>query len=404
MAVLRRRSLKYVVLGQFISTTADSALLLVAIAVVVGAQEQAWLVPALRILFYLTFVLLSPFAGAVADAWHKKSLLFCIGVLKAIGCLLMMVGVTPLVAYTMIAVGSAMHGPARYGMLAEISLSDELTAANAWMEIASISGLLIGTVWGGLLLQGFGSLPISSGSALLNAVITLGMSYIAASVCILPARVLGRVRATSLVSLGAIREDFARGVRELWNDPVARVSLAATSLFWGSAAVLQFIVLGWGVNHLGLTLATAAMLQGVVAAGVILGAAAAGRWVPDHRSLSVLPLGLALGVCLMVMTSLSSVTKASAFLLAFGVLSGLLLVPMNSLLQKRGGSMARPGRTLGVQNFVENLSALFAITAYGGAVSLGMTVSNTAVILGAFLTVAMMYTLALSRRLVKDPA
>ena len=59
------------------------------------------------------------------------------------------------------------------------------------------------------------------------------------------------------------------------------LSLAVTTLFWGVGATLQFAVLRWAQDHLGLPLDQAAYLQAAVAVGVVAGAArpAAGcRW------------------------------------------------------------------------------------------------------------------------------
>ena len=63
-----RRALGSVVSAQFFSTLADNALLFVAIGLLLERQAAAWMVPALRLFFYVSFVLLAAFGGAVADA------------------------------------------------------------------------------------------------------------------------------------------------------------------------------------------------------------------------------------------------------------------------------------------------------------------------------------------------
>ena len=65
----------------------------------------------------------------------------------------------------------------------------------------------------------------------------------------------------------------------MWNDKVGQISLAVTTLFWGAGATLQFIVLLWAQVHLNMTLDKAAMLQGIVAVGVILGSMIAGKLI-----------------------------------------------------------------------------------------------------------------------------
>ena len=62
----------YLVLGvQFLSTLADNAFLIVAIARVLELDGAAWLIPLLKISFTLFYVLLAPFVGPLADAFPK---------------------------------------------------------------------------------------------------------------------------------------------------------------------------------------------------------------------------------------------------------------------------------------------------------------------------------------------
>ena len=71
--------------------------------------------------------------------------------------------------------------------------------------------------------------------------------------------------------------DFARCNATLWKDKLGQISLAVTTLFWGAGATLQFIVLKWAEKSLHMPLDKAAILQGVVAVGVAIGAVAAAR-------------------------------------------------------------------------------------------------------------------------------
>ncbi len=74
--------------------------------------------------------------------------------------------------------------------------------------------------------------------------------------------------------------DFAHCFATLWRDQLGQISLAVTTLFWGAGATLQFIVLEWARHALDLPLNQAAMLQGVVALGIAVGAVLAARVVP----------------------------------------------------------------------------------------------------------------------------
>jgi len=80
----------------------------------------------------------------------------------------------------------------------------------------------------------------------------------------------------------------------LWRDKLGQISLAVTTLFWGAGATLQFIVLKWAEQVLGLDLSRAAILQAIVAVGIAVGAVYAAASVSLKRSLGVLPVGIAM--------------------------------------------------------------------------------------------------------------
>ncbi len=71
--------------------------------------------------------------------------------------------------------------------------------------------------------------------------------------------------------------NFGKYCSLLWHDKLGQISLSVTTLFWGAGATLQFLVLAWANSNLGLDLSKAAILQGVVAIGIAIGAVFSGR-------------------------------------------------------------------------------------------------------------------------------
>jgi hypothetical protein len=97
---------------------------------------------------------------------------------------------------------------------------------------------------------------------------------------------------------------------------------------------------------------------------------------------SVMPLGIAMGVLMILMNFIGNVWVAAPFLVLLGAIGGFMVVPMNALLQHRGHNLMGAGRSIAVQNFNEQacilglgafyslsaglgLSAFAAITAFG---------------------------------------
>jgi len=90
----------------------------------------------------------------------------------------------------------------------------------------------------------------------------------------------------------------------------------------------------------------------------------AGRYFKLHSAKQALPWGLSLAVLLPIVAMTTHIALAIPLLLCAGAAGGMLLVPMNALLQHRGRQVLSPGRSIAVQGFNENLSVLVLLSAY----------------------------------------
>ena len=176
--------------------------------------------------------------------------------------------------------------------------------------------------------------------------------------------------------------DFANCSATLWRDKLGQISLAVTTLFWGAGATLQFIVLKWAERSLQMPLDKATSLIGVVAIGVAVGAAMAAKLIPLRKSLTVIPMGIIMGLVVTSMVFVTSVTVAYPLLALIGFLSGFFVVPMNALLQHRGHVLMSAGHSIAVQNFNENLSILVMLAAYAIMITLNLDLNIIIVIFG----------------------
>jgi hypothetical protein len=179
-------------------------------------------------------------------------------------------------------------------------------------------------------------------------------------------------------------KDFTRCVGHLWRDRLGQISLAVTTLFWGAGATLQFIVIEWARAALGFDLSKAAILQGVTAVGIAIGAVLASLWVALDRSVRVIPLGIAMGLIVIVMIFVSQVWLAVSLMVVIGGLAGFFVVPMNALLQHRGHHLVGAGRSIAVQNFNENSSILVMIALYSLLLNVGYSIYTVIAVFGLF--------------------
>ena len=381
--------------AQFFSSLADNALLIVAISVLASVQSPEWMTPMLKLFFVLSYVVLAPFVGAFADAYPKGRVMFITNLVKIVGCLLMFFSVHPLLAYAVVGFGAAAYSPAKYGILTELLPAEKLVMANGWIEGLTVLSIILGTVLGGALVSAkfaaviTSSLPFESLQIGLTLEIALGivmLSYLLAALFNLKIPNTNAHYPRQEHGPWKLVLDFSHCFVTLWRDRLGQISLAVTSLFWGAGATLQFIVLKWAEKALSMPLAQAAVLQGVVAFGVAFGAMAAARRIPLKKSLTVMPMGFAMGIIVCVMTLVQSLPLAYPLLVLIGALSGYFVVPMNALLQHRGHVLMSAGHSIAVQNFSENLSILLMLGLYALLVKLDLSIYIVIVLFGGFVS------------------
>ncbi|TQK10890.1 lysophospholipid transporter LplT [Herbaspirillum sp. SJZ107] len=386
-----KRGFYTIMAAQFFSSLADSALIIVAIGLLTAMKAPPSLTPLLKLSFVLFYVLLAPFVGAFADAWLKGRVMFIANFIKVLGCSLIFFGVHPLLVCAVVGFGAAVYSPAKYGILTELLPPEKLVVANAWVEGLTVLSIILGTVMGGALVSPTGiSWLLGLGAPLLD---TPGNAQLSVLIAVYAVAAIFNLR---IPDTGARYEhqernpvqliaDFANCSATLWKDKLGQVSLAMTTLFWGAGATLQLIVLKWAERSLHMPLDKATTLIGVVAIGVSVGAAMAAKMIPLKKALTVIPLGIAMGFVVTIMTLVHATAIAVPLLLIIGLLSGFFLVPMNALLQHRGYVLMSAGHSIAVQNFNENLSILTMSALYAVMITLNLDLNIIIVLFGLFL-------------------
>jgi LPLT family lysophospholipid transporter-like MFS transporter len=381
--------------AQFFSSLADNALLILAISMLVSTQSPAWMTPMLKLFFVTSYVILAPFVGAFADELPKGRVMFITNLVKVVGCIMMFFSVHPLIAYAVVGFGAAAYSPAKYGILTELLPPEKLVAANGWIEGLTVLSIIFGTVLGGALVSERFAAAISALLPFTNLELSVSLevalavvmfSYLLAAAFNLKIPDTGARYAAQERNPIKLIVDFSHCFVTLWKDRLGQISLAVTSLFWGAGATLQFIVLKWAEQALNMPLAKGAILQGVVAFGVAFGAMAAARRIPLKKSLTVMPMGFAMGIIVILMTLAHSVELAYPLLVLIGALSGFFVVPMNALLQHRGHVLMSAGHSIAVQNFSENASILLMLALYALLIKLDFSVNSVIVMFGLFVS------------------
>jgi len=392
-----KRGFYTIMAAQFFSSLADNALFIAAVELLKSEKAPTWQAAALVPMFALFYVVLAPFVGAFADAMPKGRVMFVSNAIKVVGCLAMLLGLHPLLAYAIVGLGAAAYSPAKYGILTELLPSSQLVKANGWIEGLTIASIILGILLGGQLVS----------AAVAGKILALDIPFFdtgldtpaEAAICllILPYALAAwfntRIPHTG-VEMRPIPKnplelvpDFWSCNSRLWHDKLGQISLATTTLFWGVSGNLRYIILAWSAAALGYGTTQASSLTGVVALGTAVGAIAASMRMKLDQATSVMPLGIAMGVLVIAMNFIDNVWVAAPFLMVLGALGGYLVVPMNALLQHRGHNLMGAGRSIAVQNFNEqacilglgafySLSAGLGMSAFGAITAFGIVVAG----------------------------
>jgi hypothetical protein len=380
--------------------------------------------PLLKLFFVLSYVLLAAFVGAFADSRPKGNVMFITNTIKFIGCVVMLFGSHPLLAYAIVGLGAAAYSPAKYGILTELLPPEKLVAANGWIEGLTVGSIILGTVLGGVLISktvsqsllGLDLPMLETGidTAAESAILIIMMIYILAAMINLRIPDTGARYVSQKTNPIELVRDFSVCFKTLWADRLGQISLAVTTLFWGAGATLQFIVIKWAEVALHMTLSQGAILQAISAVGVAGGAIWAACRIPIQRSLKVLPYGIVMGLVVCVMAIYNSdmlpnttimtigqfeislnLLPAYFLLILVGWLAGYFVVPMNALLQHRGHVLMSAGHSIAVQNFNENISVLIMLAIYSGLIWLDAPIQ--AVIIGFGILVSIVMWLVIKR-------
>ena len=394
-----KRGFFIIMAAQFFSSLADNALFVAAVALLRSGHSPEWQQAALVPLFALFYVLLAPFVGAFADSLPKGKVMLASNFIKVLGCVFMLFGSHPLFSYAIVGLGAAAYSPAKYGILTELLPASQLVKANGWIEGLTIASIILGVLLGGqlvgpvlspwLLACDFPLIDTSIDTAPEAAIGVLIFVYLLAAWFNTYIPLTGVELRPLPQHVISLLPDFWVCNTRLWRDKLGQISLAATTLTWGVAGNLRFIVLAWAAAALGYSVTQASALQGVVAIGMAGGAMLASMRMKLEDGPRVVTLGIGMGLLIIGLIFINNVWVAAPFLILLGALGGFLVVPMNALLQHRGHNLMGAGRSIAVQNFNEQACILALGAGYSMTTGLGLPTFTAITAFGLLVAVNM---------------
>lgn len=319
------------------------------------------------ICFTVPFMLLSGFAGQIADRYSKRTVTFWvkvaeipIAIVAGIGFYTHSLYVT-LVALTALTCQSSFFGPAKYGMIPELVADRHLSRANGSINMLTNIAVIVGTVLAGAVSDSyFDQATGTTHMAWLPGVIltVTAVFGLLAALLISPLQPGDRNLQITLNPFST----YIAAIREMSQTRLLMVMMA-WGYFYFLAGIALFIVPEYTVV-LKVSHTEASVLMGVLGIAIGLGCAVAGFLSGDRiepRLTTIGALGLVVFFFLLaavppwmpnmqplVRVALSNV---SLLILFAGFFAGFYIIPLQALLQKLSPDDER-GQFLGTANAV----------------------------------------------------
>ncbi|TCZ79393.1 lysophospholipid transporter LplT [Paenibacillus albiflavus] len=375
----KSKALSSLVFTQFISSFADNVNFFIIIGIITsqGVVNPEGYVLNIQMGFLLAYVVLAPLVGAYADRNAKSKVLLMGNLLKSIGITLLLLGVHPIICYAVLGIGAVVYSPAKYGILTELTNSEQgLLRANAMVEGTTILAILLGTVAGGILAD------ISN----TVGVVACLVAYI---ISLLFTLLIPRKAGNADIRYGQSSLQFFSDFKRLVSNRKARFSLIGTGAFWLTASVLRIALIAWIPVNLGITdTTTQSMMIGATAVGVVVSSFITSRVIPVGKLYRSYIYGYMMVGLVVVCAFMTSLWISVTLLFLIGVAGGIFLIPLNTMLQEIGKDVIGSGKTIAIQNFVENsltVSGLLIFKALVSELSIQMSVVSIGLILLCFI-------------------
>ncbi len=353
-------SFKALGLTQFVGAFSDNLFKIIvsfcAIQVLLGAGEIARFVSIIGIVFILPFVIFSPLGGYLADRFYKRNVIVAMFALKMFMALLACWALFKGNLWFLTAIlflfeaDSALFGPSRAGLLAEMLEESELSKGNGYMQMATFVGIILGTALGGLLFKIFH-----------HQLYMVGFLMVALMIVGFGLSLLIKLEKTQRIFIKKdIYGEFVLALKGIYKDEGLFLAMLALAFFNFAGSIFQMNILVYGPHVLHVGEIQISLLMLAVSFGLALGSVLAGGASEGKVELGLVPLG-ALGIC--VMTFLLGIggpyDVILCFLFVLGICGGFYTVPLNAFFQQYSPEAYR-GMYLSVLGIVTAAGSLVA--------------------------------------------
>jgi acyl-[acyl-carrier-protein]-phospholipid O-acyltransferase/long-chain-fatty-acid--[acyl-carrier-protein] ligase len=301
----------------------------------------------------------------------------------------------------LLATQSAIYSPSKYGYLIELVGTINIASGNAVVQSTTIVAILLGIFFYSIGFEYLLEIEKSyTTGVILNNIAPLGWLLVLGSLLELKLVYKLDDRSINLVEKEFDLKDYVKGkylrknIKLISTNKTIWLSIMGLSIFWALSQVVLAVFPAFIKQSMGIS--NVIVVQGLMALsaiGIIIGSFMAAKLSKNYIEIGMIPIG-AIGIFLTILMIpfFSSLTLSGINFFLFGLFGGLIIVPLNSLIQFNSSSN-RLGLVLAGNNFIQNI---FMISFLIGTVSitfLDIEIKNifyilaTIALFGAFYTI-----------------
>jgi acyl-[acyl-carrier-protein]-phospholipid O-acyltransferase/long-chain-fatty-acid--[acyl-carrier-protein] ligase len=262
----------------------------------------------------------------------------------------------------MLALQSAIYGPAKYGYIKELVGIKYISAGNGAIQAVTTVAILGGIIFYTVLFEGFLDDTFSTKEDILRLVAPIGWLLVLSSIL---EWFLASKLPNKMIEAKKQRFEFQRYVKGKYlfkNLKVIRRkrevfdAILALSLFWSISQVVLAVFGEYAKSKLGVT--NTIYVQGVMALagiGIVIGSIMAASFSKYFINMGLVAIG-SIGITLIIffIPSISSMAMMAFMFTLFGIFSGFLMVPLNARIQFLSPRV-HLGTVLAGNNFIQNI-------------------------------------------------
>jgi len=335
---------------------------------VYDGSEQIVLTAIVNALILLPFILIFSPSGFLADKYPKNKIMQH----SALFAVVITLGITYayyhgyfLFAFLMtflLALQSAIYGPAKYGYIKELFGDEHISAANGAAQAVTTVAILGGIIFYTVLFEGMYNDTLSNESEILKAIAPIGWLLVGSSLIewYLASRLPNKVEEQSqkVFRIDRYFKGFylKKNLTTVTRKKEIFEAIIALGLFWSISQVVLAVFGEYAKDELGVT--NTIFVQGVMALagiGIVVGSILAAKLSKHYINVGLSGIG-AIGITLIVFSIpfIDSMLIIAILFTLFGIFSGFILVPLNARIQHLSPRV-QLGTVLAANNFIQNI-------------------------------------------------